>query len=198
MSKRSNHRELAVGVIGLLMLALGAWALIHMFLHPETIATSDIFLYLLCLVAGVIGAHLVGADQPVPKQAAPKSATVMSVPMPPPNPDQAGMSEERRQYLASHVPPELRGGTRPVVNTAQYARQLNKKNPAICPKCGSSNTEYLGKKGGVDGSRMVAGAAIGAAVGGGVGELAGAAVGATTGKNKEMLCRDCGHRWTFK
>lgn len=138
------------------------------------------------------------SNEIAPKPRAQTNASVKRVPMPPRNSYQTGMSEERRQYLASHVPPELRGGTRPVVNTAQYAKQLNKRNPAICPKCGSSNTEYLGKKGGVSTGRMVAGAAIGAAVGGGVGELAGAAVGATTGKKKEMLCRDCGHRWEFK
>lgn len=197
MSKKGSHRELIVNIAGLLMLALGVWALVRMFLHLETIATPWVFLYLLCLVLAVMGAHLIGADQPVPKSAS-SSSTVKSVPMPPRNEYQIGMSEERRQYLAAHVPPELRHNTRPVVDTTQYAKQLNKENPAICPKCGSSNTEYLGKKGGVDGGRMVAGAAVGAVVGGGVGELAGAAVGATTGKKKEMLCRDCGHRWTFK
>lgn len=93
---------------------------------------------------------------------------------------------------------QARKTTGATLQTADTPKQLNKKNPTICPKCGSSNTEYLGKKGGVSGGRMVAGAAIGAAVGGGIGELAGAAVGATTGKKKEMLCRNCGYRWVFK
>lgn len=75
-------------------------------------------------------------------------------------------------------------------NTTAEARRMNRKNPTICPKCGSSNTAFLGKKGGVSVGRAI--------VGGAVFGVAGAAVGAATGKKKEMICRDCGHRWTFK
>ncbi|WP_448983853.1 hypothetical protein [Olsenella uli] len=69
------------------------------------------------------------------------------------------------------------------------ARQANKRNPTICPQCGSHDTMVLGS-----GKKVALGRAI-------VGDLVagpiGAGVGAMTGKRNrvEMVCRSCGRRW---
>jgi hypothetical protein len=71
-------------------------------------------------------------------------------------------------------------------------RQQNKRNPSICPKCGSSDTVVLGST-----NRPSVGRAI---VGGAIAGRTGAAIGGLTGKKMrtQFLCRSCGHRWTVK
>lgn len=69
---------------------------------------------------------------------------------------------------------------------------MDRKNPTICPKCRSRNTEILGTT-----DRASFGRAV---IGGAIAGPAGAVVGAATGKKQrhEFVCRDCGNRWIVK
>lgn len=71
------------------------------------------------------------------------------------------------------------------------AKRAHKKNPALCPKCGSADIVVLGEN--------VKPSLVGAAIGSSYGVF-GAAAGATLlGKRRrELMCRKCGTRWLLK
>lgn len=103
--------------------------------------------------------------------------------------------QTREEYLAEINSFHYTRGGGVVAATASPSKpspkQEHKKNPTVCPKCGSHDSMVLGSNRKLALGRAVVGDAIAGAPG--------AIMGATTGKrvHTQMICRSCGTRWTI-
>lgn len=70
-------------------------------------------------------------------------------------------------------------------------RAAHRRNPALCPNCGSGNVMVLGDK--------VRPSVVGAIAGSSLGFIGSVAGAALLGKRRrELMCRDCGTRWVLR